>query len=89
VKDKLNAVERRISSTAAQLLAVQEAPATWKQNNAEEMQRERCSPPPFSAKVDEQTFKHSFRTLKGELVKLIQLKKQLLIRGVAVHEVSE
>jgi len=30
--------------------------------------------------------KRSFRTLKEELTKLIQLKNQSLIRGVAVHE---
>ena len=30
--------------------------------------------------------KRSFRTLKEELTKLTQLKKQSLIRGVAVHE---
>jgi len=30
--------------------------------------------------------KHSPRTLKEELTKLIQLKKQSLIRGIAVHE---
>jgi len=40
VKDNLDAVERRISSTAAQLLAVQEALATWIPSNAEETQRE-------------------------------------------------
>ena len=40
VKDNLDAVERRISSTATQILAVQEALATWKPNNAEETQIE-------------------------------------------------
>jgi len=40
VKDNLDAVERRISSTAAQLLAAQEALANWKPSNTEETQRE-------------------------------------------------
>ena len=40
VEDNLDAVERRISSIAAQLLAVQEALATWKPSNAEKTQRE-------------------------------------------------
>jgi len=31
-------------------------------------------------------FKCSFRTLKEELTKLTQLKKQSLIRGIADHE---
>jgi len=89
VQDNLDTVERRISSTAAQLLAVQEALSTWKPSNAEETQREifeRYSVLTLSAKVDEQTIKHSFRTLKEELTNLTQLKKQSLIRGVALHE---
>ena len=40
VKDNLDAVERPISSTAAQILAVQEALATWKPSAAEETQIE-------------------------------------------------
>jgi len=38
MKDNLDAVERRISSTAAQILAVQEALATWQPSDAEETQ---------------------------------------------------
>jgi len=48
MKDNMDAVERRISSTAAQLLAVQDALANWKPSNAEETEREvfeRFSPP--------------------------------------------
>ena len=47
----MDAVDRRISSTAAQLLAVQEALATWEPSNAEEIQREvfeKYSAPLFS-----------------------------------------
>ena len=40
VKDNLDVVERRISSTAAQLLVVQEALDSWKPGDAEETQRE-------------------------------------------------
>jgi len=40
VKDNLDAVERRISSTAAQVIAVQEALATWKPSDTEEVQIE-------------------------------------------------
>ena len=85
VKGNLDAVERRISSTAAQILAVQEALATWIMSNAEETQIEAFERY-ILTKSDRKLFKCSFRALKEELTKLTQLKKQSLIREIAIYE---
>ncbi|EDR03084.1 uncharacterized protein LACBIDRAFT_331856 [Laccaria bicolor S238N-H82] len=86
VKGNINAVEQRILSTADQLHALEQALAGWVPNSAEKNQGVQVYKTQACLFIWADIDDPPSSTLAKECTNLTELKKQSLIRKIAVHE---